>query len=175
MLLTNTPDNIAHKNYVERHFGDNWNFVGCIPYEVDPDKNCLGYYSFSSDDNDNLNYLVLFTIDDRFEESEKGEIKEYIRYVKKEFRRRGDDVSEEEILEITFNVKELDLDNFIKNYPYILWFLGCDDGHWFMRFKTIEERDSYINYLSSINTYKELKDVFYPEDNLYKQFVFHSN
>ena len=174
MLLTEIPEDINYQDYLQSHT-DKWKIFGYIPYKININQNAISYYTFPTKEDINKRYFVLIKMNERFAEDEKLEINEYIQIVQKSFRKAGDIISKEEILDLTFNDKNLDIDNFVTNNPYILWFLGCDDGHFFMRFKNDKEREEYIKYFSSINKYEEFKEIFYPEDNLYKQFVFQSN
>lgn len=73
--------------------------------------------------------------------------------------------SKDEIKEMFFpNIDFNDFNKYFNEYKYIIYFQGCDDGSKYLRFKSEEKRNEF---LETMKTFKSFDDLFeYEEEDL---------
>jgi len=65
--------------------------------------------------------------------------------------------TKEDIKELFF--PDIEFKTYLKNYKYIMLFVGCDDGHKYCRFKTKEDRNSFLEECLTLNNASEIFNI----------------
>ncbi len=131
--------------------GINFEFQGFIEVPFD------SRYSYFAHTNENRMYLAIFFRKDRMKRDETFYLKEFIKKQAKFL-----SCSEEEIKE-NF-LPDINFDTYREDYPFVLYFQGCDDGSYYFRFKSQEKREKF---LKKCLTLKDAEEIFnYTHTNL---------
>lgn len=125
------------------------------------------YYAGHEDLNNMFFPVSYFTYEHK-RHREDLDITHFLSYKKKELNKHIKDnnfYSTEDIKNLFIpDIDIKDIDSYVKNYPYIMYFHGFDDGHYFFRFKSKEERESFFQTISNLSSADEI--FYYEKENL---------
>lgn len=158
------------KDYIEsKSFSrvKNQEFKGYFAFPYN-DELCHTYYGNKSIDNNEI-YLPIeyFELDSSLED-EKIEFEYFIDKKTRDYNRSSTNniqYSKDEIKDMFFpNIDFNDFNKYFNEYKYIMYFQGCDDGSKYLRFKSEDKRNEFLEIMK---TFKSFDDLFeYEEEDL---------
>jgi hypothetical protein len=153
---------------------DNYTFVADVLVSTDAKNSPLTYYGHREIENENNLHMTLFNSFKDFDKNHDDlQIEAYIKETLKSWHRTGADLSEQDILDYTFG-GSVTPEKFSEENPFILYFEGCDDGHFYLRFSTKEKRTEFVEKFKKLS-FEEIEEIFYPTDALTDIMVFRDN
>lgn len=131
-----------------------------VPYDLKH-----SYYS-SHTENNNMFFSVSFFYYNHLKHREDLEIHNFIKSKQKKLNSNlinNNFCSIEEIQEL-FIPDIKDFSKIAEDFPFVMFFHGFDDGHYFFRFKSEQERLDVFNIISNLDTADEI--FYYEKENL---------
>jgi hypothetical protein len=169
--MKNNPTTLPEYAYT---INDNYEFQCAITVSNDADNSPLTYYAHRTlTDENTIEMVLFFTEFTQDRNHDDDQITCYINESIRNWHRSGSELEAEEVIDYTFN-GSVDPITYSEKHPFVLYFQGCDDGHFYLRFETEIKRAEFVEYFKTLS-FDEIEEIFYPSESLTDIMVFRDN